>query len=66
MSIAKVIEIHSEGKTVEAATEAALREASRTVEGIKSIYIEDMQAIVENDKIDKYRINAKVSFVVKH
>ena len=65
MAVAKVIEIHSEGNTIEQAAEAALNEAAKSVEQIKGIYIQDIQALVENNKITKYRINAKISFVVK-
>lgn len=65
MSIAKVIELHSEGKDIESATEAALKEASKTIKNIKSIYLEDIQAVVKDNKIEKYRVNAKITFVVK-
>jgi flavin-binding protein dodecin len=66
MSVAKVIEIHAEGSTIEEATAAALGEAAKTVDQIRSIYIEDIQALVENNKITKYRINTKVTFVIKN
>lgn len=66
MSIAKVIEIHSEGSSIEAATESALKEASKTVSEIRSIYLEGIQAIVRDNKIASYRVNAKITFVVKH
>ncbi len=65
MSIAKVIEIHSEGSTIEDATAAALKEASKTVNEIRSIYLEGIQAIVRDNKITSYRVNAKITFVVK-
>ncbi len=64
MSVVKVIEVHSEGKTLEAAVEEAVSEASRTVEEIKSVYIQDIQALVEGQKVAKYRINAKISFLL--
>ena len=64
MSVVKVIEIHAEGSTIEGATEAALQEAAKSVNQIKSIYIDDLQAIVEGNKIVKYRVNTKISFVV--
>ena len=64
MSVVKVIEIHAEGSTIEGAAEAALQEASKSVNQIKSIYIEDLQAVVEGNKIVKYRVNTKISFVV--
>jgi flavin-binding protein dodecin len=63
MSIVKVIEILAESKeSWEDATRQALEEASKTVHNIRSIYIKDMQAVVENNKITWFRINAKISF----
>ncbi len=64
MSVVKVIELLAEGSTMEDAVEAALAEASKTIRNIKSVYVEDIQALVENNKISKYRLNVKVSFVV--
>ncbi|PLX86683.1 MAG: dodecin domain-containing protein [Desulfuromonas sp.] len=65
MSVAKVIEIHSEGKSIEAAAEAALIETARSVDGIMNLYLQDIQAIVEDNRIIKYRLNAKVTFLVQ-
>lgn len=64
MSIAKVIEVLSEGQSIEEAVQAAVAEASKTVRGIRHVYINEMQAIVENEKVVRYRINAKITFVV--
>jgi flavin-binding protein dodecin len=64
MAVAKVIELISEGKNVEDAIENALQEAAKTVKNIKHVYAEGIQAIVENDKVKSYRINAKVTFIV--
>ena len=66
MSIAKVIEILAEGDSIEAAIESAVNEASRTVRDIKHVYVEHIQAIVEDNQIRTYRINAKVTFVVQN
>jgi len=65
MSIAKVIEVIAEGDSVEGAVEAAVREAGRTVREIKQVYVEGIQALVEDNRVVKYRINAKVTFVVE-
>lgn len=66
MSVAKVIELMAEsGESWEDAAREVVKEASKTVENIKSVYIKDMQAIVDGEKITKYRINAKVTFIVK-
>jgi len=66
MSVAKVIELIAESpKSWEDATNEALQEASKTVRGIRSIWISNMQALVENDKIRSYRVNAKITFEVE-
>lgn len=64
MSIAKVIEILAEGDSIEAAIESAVAEASQTVKNIRHVYLNEVQAIVENNTVTKYRVNAKVTFVV--
>jgi flavin-binding protein dodecin len=65
MSIAKVIEVLAEGDSIEDAVQAAVSEASETVRGIKQVYVDDFQAIVEDEEVVKYRINAKITFVVR-
>jgi hypothetical protein len=65
MSVAKVIEILAEGDTIEDATESAVEEASKTVDNIQNVYVDNYQAIVRDGGIQKYRVNAKVTFVLK-
>ncbi|NCC79087.1 MAG: dodecin domain-containing protein [Clostridia bacterium] len=65
MSVVKVIEILAEStEGFEAATKVAVKEAAKTVKNIKSVYVKDMQAIVEGEEIVNYRVNVKVSFKV--
>jgi flavin-binding protein dodecin len=64
MPIAKVIEVLAEGDSIESAVQSAVTEASKTVRGIRHVYINEMQAMVENNKVTQYRVNAKVTFVV--
>lgn len=64
MSIAKVIEVLAEGDSIEAAIESALKHASKSVRNIRHVYATDFQALVENNRVTKYRVNAKVTFVV--
>ncbi len=66
MSIVKVIEVISEGETVDAAIKAAVAEAAITVEGIKQVNVEHIEGLVEGNKVTKFRVNAKISFIVKH
>lgn len=64
MSIAKVIEVLAQGETIEAAVDSAVAEAGETVRNIRSVYVDDLQAIVRNGSVDHYRVNAKITFVV--
>jgi len=65
MSIAKVIEVLAEGDSIEAAIQSAVTEAAETLRGIKHVYVEGVQAIVEDNEVVKYRVNAKLTFVVE-
>ena len=65
MSVVKVIEvIASSEKSFDDATKNALKEASKSVDNIESIYVKEMNANVENNEIASYGVNAKVSFRV--
>ena len=62
----KVIEVLSESdKSWEDAAIQAVANASKSLHGIKSIYIKEMEAKVEGDKIVKYRINGNISFLLE-
>ncbi|MFL6713212.1 MAG: dodecin family protein [Sulfurifustis sp.] len=66
MAVVKVIEILAQSnKGWEDATSVALQEAGRTVRNIKSVYVDDLQAVVENNRITEYRVRAKISFVIE-
>ncbi len=59
----KVIEVLAESdKSWEDAANQAIAKASQSVHGIKSIYIREFEAKVEENRITKYRINAKITF----
>ncbi len=65
MHIIKVIEvIASSNKSFDDAAQNAVSEASKSVQNIKSIYIKEMKAKVENNKISTYGVIAKISFEV--
>lgn len=64
MSIAKVIEVLAEGSSIEKAVENAVEEAGSTVRNIRNVYIAEMQAIVKNGEVKKYRVNTRITFVV--
>lgn len=64
MSVVKVIEIISQGKSIEQALQVAVNEASKTLHNIKQINVEHVAGIIENNKIVEFRVNSKLSFVV--
>lgn len=65
MSIVKIIEvIASSDKSFDDATRNALKEAAKSVKNIRSIYIKEMTANVENNEIVSFGVNAKISFIV--
>jgi flavin-binding protein dodecin len=65
MSMLKVIEVLAESdKGFDDAAQVAVTKAAASVHNIQSIYIKDMNAAVESDRITKYRINAKISFLL--
>ena len=65
MAVVKVIEILAQSnKSWEDAAQSALAEVTKTVRGVQSIYIKELQATVENGRIAQYRINAKISFLI--
>ena len=63
MTLLKVIELLAESKkSWEDAAQNAVAEASKTIRNIRSIYIKDFNAEVENGKITSWRLNCKISF----
>jgi dodecin len=64
-NVLKVIEVLAESdKSWEDAAAQAVERAAKTLHGVKSIYIKNFEAAVENGRIVKYRINANISFVL--
>lgn len=65
MAIVKIIEVLAESnESWEAAANDAVVEAGKTLSNIQSVNVKNFQAVVENNKIVLYRVNAKISFIV--
>ncbi len=64
MSVAKVLELIAEGDTVEEAVADAVKEASKSVRKVRSVYVEGIKAQVKDGAVTSYRVNCKVTFVV--
>ncbi len=65
MSVLKVIEILSNStESWEDAAQNAVTEASKSVNNIRSVYISEQSATVDNGQITEYRLNVKITFEV--
>jgi flavin-binding protein dodecin len=65
-SIVKVTEVIAQSEEgFDDAVRNAVREAAKTIRGIKSVWIDNLNCKVENDQVVEYRINAKISFLVE-
>ena len=63
MAVLKVIEILGNSTiSFEDAVQKVVSEVSKTVKDIKSVYVQDMQVTVKDNKISEYRVNTKISF----
>jgi len=66
MAILKVIEILANSpKSWEDAAARAVKKASKSINNIRSVYVQSQSAIVDNGKITEFRVNLKVTFEVK-
>ncbi len=66
MAVLKVIEVLSNSdKSWEDATKKAVKEASKTLNNIRSVYVQDQSAIVNGDDVTEFRVNLKLTFEVK-
>ncbi len=65
MAILKVIEVLANSPTSwEDATRKAVKEAAKTVKDIKSVYVQEMNATVNGDNVEEFRVNVKITFQV--
>ena len=66
MAIMKVIEILSDSnKSWEDATARGIGKAGASIKGIKSAFVQSQSVTVKAGKVDKFRVNLKVTFEVK-
>jgi flavin-binding protein dodecin len=66
MPIVRSIEVIAQSSQgFDEACKEAVREASKTLRGIRSFWIKNAECIVEGDRITSYRVNGKISFLVE-
>jgi flavin-binding protein dodecin len=65
MSIVKVLEVMANStKSWEDAAQIAVNHASKTIHNIRSVWVQDQSAVVNENKITEYRLTLKLSFEI--
>jgi hypothetical protein len=66
-TVAKVIELTSSStKSIEDAIEAGIRRADDTLDQVEGAWVQDIKCLVKNGKVAEWRINMKVTFILKN
>lgn len=66
MSVARITEISASSTTsFQDAVENGIERADKTLQNIRSAWVEDEEVRVEKGKIVEYRVKMKVTFVLK-
>jgi flavin-binding protein dodecin len=65
-AVAKVIEITSASpKSIEDAVETGIRKADSTLDQVEGAWVQDIKCVVKNGKIAEWRVNMKVTFLLR-
>ncbi len=66
MSVVRVTEITASSTMgFDDAVRSGIQRAGKTLDNIKGAWIQEQSVIVEGDKVSEYRVNMKLSFVLK-
>ena len=65
MAVMKVIEVlANSNKSWEEATRKAVKHAAKSVNNIKSVFVQSQSAVVNDNAITEFRVNVKITFEV--
>jgi dodecin len=65
-AVAKVIEISSSSpKSIEDAVETGIRRADESLDQVEGAWVQDIKCVVKNGKVSEWRVNMKVTFILK-
>ncbi len=66
MSVAKIVEISATSpNSFEDAIQDGITKAGKTLDDIRGAWVSEQKVTVENGKITEYRVDLKVTFVLK-
>jgi flavin-binding protein dodecin len=65
MSVARVVEISSTStKSFDDAVAQGIERANQTLRNVRSAWVKEQKALVENGRVVTYKVNLKVTFVL--
>jgi len=65
-TVAKVIELTSASpKSIEDAVENGIRRADSTLDQVEGVWVQEIKCVVKNGKVAEWRVNMKVTFLLK-
>lgn len=66
MSVARVTElIAASPKSFEDAIQAGVKRAIKTLKNVEGVWVANQKCVIKNGKIAEYRVNLKVTFILK-
>ncbi len=66
MSVARVTEVTaSSKKSFEDAIRKGVKRAGKTLEHVKSAWVQEQSVVIDDDEVVEFRVNMKVTFILK-
>lgn len=66
MSVARVTEIiASSSKSFDDAVEKGVERAVETLKNVEGAWVQDQKVTIKDGKVDEYRVNLKVTFILE-
>jgi len=66
MSVVKFIELSAQStQSYEDAVRQGVERASSTIRNIRSVWVKEFEAVVENNQVTQFRANMKISFLLE-
>lgn len=66
MAVAKIIEITASSNTsFQDAIDQGIAQAAKSIDGIQGAWVQDQKVVVADGKVTEYRVNLKLTFLLK-
>ena len=67
MSVARVTELTTaSSKSFEDAIEKGIKRANKTLDNVEGAWVQDLKVKCKNGQVEEYRVNMKVTFVLRN